>query len=103
MRSLLEMPAKWQKPIEPMSAGSTFISRLEAKVAQQLGSQRVGYLIGAGASFLNGCGYPLAGQLWTHIGPKVPNPERAEIQAKLDGGADGIEQALDLLDDGSAI
>jgi hypothetical protein len=85
-----------------MTGDSTFVSRLEAKVAQQLSSQRVGYLIGAGASFLNGRGYPLAGQLWTHIGPKVRNPERDEIQAKLDGGADGIEQALDLLDDGSA-
>jgi len=86
-----------------MSAGPTFLSRLEAKVTQQLSSQRVGYLIGAGASFLSGQGYPLAEQLWAHIGPKVRNPERGEIQAKLDGGANGIEQALDLLDDGSAI
>jgi hypothetical protein len=84
-----------------MSTTSTFISRLEAKVAQQLISQRVGYLVGAGASHLDGRGYPLAGQLWGKIGPMVQNPERDEIQAKLDGGADGIEQALDLLDDGS--
>ncbi len=86
----------------PAATGS-FISRLEAKVAQQLGSQRVGYLLGAGASFLGGKGYPLAGKLWNCIGPKLPKPERDEIQAKLDGGADGIEHALDLLDDGSAI
>lgn len=84
-----------------MTSTTSFIARLEAKVAQQLSSQRVGYLVGAGASFLDGHGYPLAGQLWGHIGPKVRNPERDEIQAKLDGGADGIEQALDLLDDGS--
>jgi hypothetical protein len=85
-----------------VSTTPTFISRLEAKVAQQLNSQRVGYLVGAGASHLDGRGYPLAGQLWGQIGPKVRKPERDEIQAKLDGGADGIEQALDLLDDGSA-
>jgi len=86
-----------------MSFAASFISRLEAKVAQQLASQRVGYLVGAGASFLNGRGYPLAGKLWDNIGPKIRNPERGEIQAKLDGGADGIENALDLLDDGAAV
>ncbi len=84
------------------TADKSFISRLETKVSQQLGSQRVGYLLGAGASFLGGKGYPLAGKLWDSIGPKVPVPERDEIQAKLDGGADGIENALDVLDDGSA-
>jgi hypothetical protein len=84
-------------------ATNSFSSRLEAKVVQQLGSQRVGYLLGAGASYLGGKGYPLAGKLWDCIGPKLPKTEREEIQAKLDGGADGIENALDLLDDGSAI
>jgi len=86
-----------------MSATSTFLSRLESKVTQQLGSQRVGYVIGAGASYLNGKAYPLAGQLWSHIAAKIRAPERTEIQAKLDGGADGIEHALDLLDDGAAV
>jgi hypothetical protein len=85
-----------------MGTKETFLFRLEAKVAQQLSSQRVGYLVGAGASFLDGQGYPIASQIWEHIGLKVRNPERDEIQAKLDGGANGIEQALDLLDDGSA-
>lgn len=85
-----------------MSATSTYLSRLETKVVQQFCSQRVGYVLGAGASYLNGSGYPLAGQLWTHIGPKVPSPERDQIQAKLDSGADGIEHALDLLDEGAA-
>jgi hypothetical protein len=86
-----------------MSFAASFTSRLEAKVAQQLTSQRVGYLVGAGASFLNGRGYPLEGKLWDNIGPKIRNPERGEIQAKLYGGADGIESALDLLDDGAAV
>jgi len=85
------------------TASGSFISRLELKVGQQLASQRVGYLLGAGASFLGGKGYPLAGKLWENIGPLLPKSERDEIQAKLDGGADGIEHALDLLDDGSAV
>jgi hypothetical protein len=84
-----------------MSTGTTFTARLEAKVEQQLHSQRVGYLIGAGASFLDGRGYPLAGQLWQAIAGEVRSPERDEIQTKLDAGANGIENALDLLDDGS--
>jgi SIR2-like domain len=86
-----------------MTLTASFISRLETKVAQQLASQRVGYLIGAGASFLDGHGYPLAASLWDCIKLNVQTPERDEIQAKLDGGADGIENALDLLDDGSAV
>lgn len=86
---------------QSMRIGTTFTARLEAKVEQQLHSQRVGYLIGAGASFLDGRGYPLAGQLWEAIAERVRCPEREEIQAKLDAGANGIENALDLLDDGS--
>lgn len=85
-----------------MSAVSTFLSRLEGKVTQQLSSQRVGYVLGAGASYLDGKGFPLAGQLWGHIAGKIRTPEKDEIQAKLDSGADGIEHALDLLDDGAA-
>ena len=86
-----------------MSLAASFIQRLEVKVAQQLTSQRVGYLIGAGASYLNGHGYPLAASLWECIKSNVRAPERDEIQAKLDAGADGIENALDLLDDGSVV
>lgn len=83
------------------TAVSSCNSRFDLKVSQQLASQRVGYLLGAGASYLGGRGYPLAGKLWESIGPLLPKSERDEIQAKLDGGADGIENALDLLDDGS--
>jgi len=82
---------------------SNFTTELETKVAQQLGAQRVGYLLGAGSSYLNGAGYPLAFQLWDLIKDDIADTEkRADIQAKLDGGANGIEQALDLLDDGGA-
>lgn len=85
-----------------MSPAGAFIDRLESKIEQQLGSQNVGYMLGAGASYLNGSGYPLAGELWNHIATNVRKPEQDEIQEKLDAGADGLEKALDLLDDGFA-
>ncbi len=85
-----------------MSSSISFLERIAAKVEQQLGSQNVAYLLGAGASYLNGNGYPLAGDLWSRIATEVRRPERDDIQVKLDGGAQGIEQALDLLDDGAA-
>lgn len=86
-----------------MVGASDFIADLEMKVAQQLHSQRVGYLLGAGSSYLNGNGYPFAFELWDLIKTSISDTaKRDAIQAKLDGGASGIEQALDLLDDGGA-
>ena len=82
---------------------SEFKTELETKVSQQLKSQRVGYLLGAGSSHLNGNGYPLAFQLWDLIkGSITDTAKRDDIQAKINGGANGIEHALDLLDDGGA-
>jgi len=87
-----------------MTEALNFIGDLEAKVAEQLKAQRVGYLLGAGSSHLNNAGYPLAFELWNLIKDKIVDPQkRADIQAKLDGGAMGIEHALDLLDDGGAV
>lgn len=86
-----------------MATASDFVTDLETKVAKQLGAQRVGYLLGAGSSHLNGAGYPLAVELWDLIkGSITDTAKREDIQAKLDGGANGIEHALDLLDDGGA-
>lgn len=86
-----------------MAAAFDFTTELEAKVAQQLKSQRVGYLLGAGSSYLDGSGYPLAFQLWDLIKGSITDvAKRDDIQAKLNGGANGIEHALDLLDDGGA-
>ncbi|MEP7181169.1 MAG: SIR2 family protein [Betaproteobacteria bacterium] len=86
-----------------MTTAADFTTELEAKVAQQLKSQRVGYLLGAGSSYLNGAGYPLAFELWDLIKASIADiPRRNEIQAALDHGANGIEHALDLLDDGGA-
>ena len=77
---------------------------LETKVTEQLGGQRVGYLLGAGSSYIDGNGYPLTFELWDLIKSKISDEQkRVDIQAKLDDGASGIEEALDLLDDGGAI
>ena len=85
-----------------MTASANFTARLEAKVTEQLHAQRVCYLLGAGSSYLGGTGYPLASHLWDQIKDRIDDSQsRSEIQHKLDAGASGIEQALDLLDDGS--
>lgn len=86
-----------------MFSTSDFTKELEAKVKEQLHSQRIGYLLGAGSSYFNGNGYPLAFELWDLIKATIPDvAKRDDIQGKLDSGAKGIEQALDLLDDGGA-
>ena len=87
-----------------MIANSDFTSALEAKVAEQLKAQRVGYLFGAGSSYLDNSGYPLALEIWGLIKDGIGDAQkRADIQAKLDNGATGVEHALDLLDDGGAV
>lgn len=80
-----------------------FLSEISAKATQQLKSQRVGYLLGAGSSYLGGKGYPLSTQLWDLIKNSIADvAKRDDIQSKLNSGAKGIEHALDLLDDGGA-
>ncbi|MGH8222165.1 MAG: SIR2 family protein [Woeseiaceae bacterium] len=87
-----------------MTGAPDFAIRLEAKVSEQLRAQRVGYLLGAGSSYLEGTGYPLAFELWDLIKTQITDADkRAAIQNKLDGGASGLEHALDLLDDGGAM
>lgn len=87
-----------------MNEENEFKEKLESKVAEQLKGQRVGYLLGAGSSYLNGSGYPLAFDLWDRVKDRIEDPQmRSDIQEKLNNGAQGIEQALDLLDDGGAL
>lgn len=87
-----------------MTGTDEFIKRLDSYVVQQFRSQRIGYLLGAGSSFLNSSGYPLAMQLWDQIKDKISDANAcAEIQEKLDAGAQGIEHALDLLDGGHPV
>jgi len=84
-----------------MKSQPDYLSRLEHVVRTQLSNQKVGYLLGAGASYLDGAGYPLAFGLWDMIKDDITEIERIEIQAKLDlEGTEGIEHALDLLDQG---
>lgn len=85
-----------------MSTKVEFKAALESKVAEQLQAQRVGYLLGAGSSYLDGNGYPLAFELWDKIkGHITDSAKRDEIQAKINlPGTKGVEQALDLLDRG---
>ncbi len=87
-----------------MTVEPDFIHALETKVREQLSAQRVGYLLGAGSSYLDGTGYPLALEFWDRIKDCITDTgRRNEIQAKLDEGANGIEHALDLLDDGGPV
>ena len=79
---------------------ASFPARLRAKVGQQLRSEGVAFLLGAGCSYLNSKGYPLASQLWPLIRDEIKPALAEEIQRKLDLGAAGIEEALDLLDEG---
>lgn len=66
-----------------MSPATSFPERLAVKVEQQLSSQNVGYLLGAGASCFNGKGYPLAGELWKYIAGEYP--DRRETTSKQAG------------------
>ena len=87
-----------------MTDATQFTVALETKIAEQLRAQRVGYLLGAGSSYIGGSGYPLTFELWDLIKDQISDGQmRDDIQAKLDDGATGIEEALDLLDDGGAI
>jgi hypothetical protein len=104
LSSLVNLRRGFSGHVKFMPLVVDFINRVEEKVAQQLGAQRVGYLLGAGSSYLNNSGYPLASQLWALIKDRITDSsKRDEIQGKLDGGARGIEEALDLLDNGQAI
>ena len=85
-----------------MTTELDFKRALESKVMEQLKAQRVGYLLGAGSSYLDNTGYPLTFELWDLIKDSINVHDRTDIQLKLDEGASGIEQALDLLDDGGA-
>lgn len=55
-----------------------FISQIEKKVRQQLASQRVGFLLGAGSSFLGGDEYPLATGLWDVIRERIHAVEQSD-------------------------
>ena len=77
-----------------------YLDNIEQYLRTQILGQNVGFLLGAGSSYLEGSGHPLADQLWKQISSIIPEHERGEIQSKIDDGAVGIEQTLDLIDNG---
>ena len=84
-----------------MIKSENFTTELEKSIRLQFKSKNVGYLLGAGASYLDGSGYPLALTIWDRIKNDIPQPEQEEIQTKLNmDGTEGLEHALDLLDPG---
>ena len=77
---------------------NSFRQDIESEIREQTNSKMVGFLMGAGSSYLDGQGYPLSDNLWKKISDDVPEKERQE---KIEDGATGIEHALNLLDTGS--
>lgn len=76
----------------------TYAEQLERRIRQHVRGNRVGFLLGAGSSFLNGAGYPLAGALWHEISSILPPGDSATLGGILAGRQLGLEQALDVLD-----
>lgn len=80
----------------------TFQEQLIAKLKQQVRSRRVGFLLGAGSSYLDGSGYPLAAELWNVVKSALSPGDQKLIQEQIDRGSSGLEEALDRLDDGTS-
>jgi len=83
-----------------MKKAATFEERLDIKLREQIKGKKVGFLLGAGASFLSGSGYPLANGLWTAIKTHVPGEEQRLIDNEIKRNSSTLEQALDRLDRG---
>jgi hypothetical protein len=79
---------------------TTFKDRLFIKIRQHIKGKRVGFLLGAGSSFLDGNGYPLAAGLWPAIKTRMTDEEQKLIEAQITAGSSTLEQALDAIDHG---
>lgn len=71
--------------------------RLRAKVREQIKGRRSGYLLGAGASYLDGRGFPLAAGLWTAIKGCMPLEDQQAIEERMNPAGLALEATLDLL------
>lgn len=78
----------------------TFEDRICAKVREQITGRRTGFLLGAGASFLHGSGYPLADGLWSAVKDQMKIDDQRLIGDQMAQGVSTLEQALDVLDRG---
>lgn len=76
----------------------SFEDRLLAKLKQQIKGRKVGFLLGAGASYLSGRGYPLAAELWLAIKHHMPPADQAAIDDRMAPAGLPLEVTLDLLD-----
>lgn len=77
---------------------ATYEDRLTAKLRQQVQGRKAGFLLGAGASFLDGRGYPLAAGLWPAIKNHMPPEDQAAVDARMQQSGLPLEATLDLLD-----
>jgi hypothetical protein len=66
-------------------------------VLEQIKGRRAGYLLGAGASYLDGRGFPLAAGLWTAIKGSMPLEDQRAIEARMNPAGLSLEATLDLL------
>ena len=71
--------------------------RLRAKVIEQIKGRRAGYLLGAGASYLDGRGFPLADGLWTAIKGGMPLEDQRAIEERMNPAGLSLEATLNLL------
>jgi hypothetical protein len=77
---------------------ASYSERLLSKVRTQVKARRVGFLLGAGSSYLEGRGYPLASGLWPMIRDSLDSTDVAMIEERLQGDPARIEAALDEID-----
>lgn len=81
-----------------MPRPASYSERLLNKVRTQVKAAKVGFLLGAGSSYLEGRGYPLAAGLWRMIRDSLDPTDAAMIEAHLQGDPTRIEAALDEID-----
>lgn len=83
-----------------MARTQTFEARLLNKVHEQVTGRNTGFLLGAGASYLNGRGYPLASGLWPAIRDRTCGDDQRIVDDRVAGGCATLEEALDTIDQG---
>lgn len=81
-----------------MPKPASYPERLLNKVRTQVKARKVGFLLGAGSSYLSGQGYPLASGLWPAIRDSMDAADAAKIEERLLGDPARIEAALDEID-----
>jgi len=75
-----------------------FKDRLKKKLVEQIRGRNSGFLLGAGASFLNGNGYPLAAGLWPAIRDRMQDSDKRAIDDQIPRSCSTLEEALDAID-----